>query len=377
MDNDTRAGTEGAPAVAAGGPAGIHALGQRLWLDSIGRELLTSGALARYIDTLAVTGLTSNPTLFADAIAASDQYDAALAALRGQPLDAQARFFVLAVQDLQDAADLLRPLHAASAGQDGWASLEVSPLLAHDRAGTLAACLELHAQANRPNLFIKVPGTRAGLAAVEDAMFEGVPVNITLLFTPADCAAAASACLRAIERRIVDGRDPDVASVASLFVSRWDQAANISLPPGLHDRLGIAMAMRALRDHRVRLQEPRWRRILAAGARPQRLLWASTGSKPASAGQASAPVTACHYLDALVAPGTIDTLPLRTLQASAAANRVPVAMPEDGGDSAWLFAECRRWGLGVDALGAQLQQDGIAKFAAAWHQLLESVAAKS
>lgn len=348
----------------------IHAMGQRLWLDSISRSLIESGDLARHIDALSITGLTSNPTLFEQAIAGTDQYDTAIASLRARGLGAEACFYTLALEDLRAAADLFRPMFDATHGHDGWVSLEVSPLLVHDRAGTLAESQRLHALAARPNLFIKIPGTREGLAAMEQAVFDGIPVNVTLLFSLDDCVAAETAYLRALERRIEAGLDPNVASVASLFVGRWDRAANPSLPTGLHNRLGITVAMRALRDHLARLQQPRWQRVIAAGARPQRLLWASTGTKDVR-------MPPCHYLDALVADGTIDTLPLHTLQASAARTVTPVPMPEDGGDSATLLAEFRRSGLDIKAIALQLQREGIDDFTQSWQHLMKSIEDKA
>ena len=286
----------------------LHDLGQSLWLDNITRGLLTSGTLGRYISELSVTGLTSNPTIFDQAIGNADFYDTAI---RQKALDGksgEALFFELALEDLTRAADLFRPVHDATGGLDGWVSLEVSPLLADDTADTIQAAVQLHARAQRPNLFIKIPGTPAGITAIEEAIFAGVPVNVTLLFSREHYLAAADAYLRGIERRVAAGLDPAVGSVASIFVSRWDVAIKDKVPQELRNRLGIAIAKRTYRAYRELLASKRWQTLASAGARPQRLLWASTGTK-----DPAAPDTL--YIDALAAPDTVNTMPEKTLLA--------------------------------------------------------------
>src|SRR6201981_141944 len=284
----------------------IHDLGQSLWLDNITRDLLNCGTLQRYIDDLSVTGLTSNPTIFDPAIKNSTTYDAdisrkALSAKSGEDL-----FFELALADLTRAAELFQPVFARTDGVDGWVSLEVSPLLAHDTKSTLAAARDLHRRGGKPNLFIKIPGTAEGLPAIEEAIFAGVPVNVTLLFSREQYVAAAEAYLRGVERRIEAGLNPAVASVASLFVSRWDVAIVGKVPAELANRLGIAVAQRAYKTYLELLTSPRFLRAANAGARPQRLLWASTGTKDSKASD-------ILYVKALAAPFTVNTMPEGTL----------------------------------------------------------------
>jgi len=348
----------------------LHDLGQSLWLDNITRGLLTSGTLDRYIRELSVTGLTSNPTIFDQAIGNAGFYDTAIheKALAGK--SGEALFFELALEDLGQAADLFRPVHAATGGLDGWVSLEVSPLLADDTAGTVQAAVQLHAQAQRPNLLIKIPGTRAGIPAIEEAIFAGVPVNVTLLFSREHYLAAAEAYLRGIERRIAAGLDPAVGSVASLFVSRWDVAVRDKVPEELRNRLGIAIAKSTYKAYRELLASSRWQNLAAAGARPQRLLWASTGTK-----DPAAPVTL--YVEALAAPDTINTLPEKTLLAFAGHAAVQDSLPADGGDAAAMLAGFARAGVDVAALAATLQHAGAQAFAMSWRELLGRIASKS
>jgi transaldolase len=348
---------------------GLHDLGQRLWVDNITRAMLTSGTLARYIDDLSVTGLTSNPTIFEHAIGSGALYDDAIRTLALRGLSVEEIFFDLAVQDLADAADLFRPAHQASGGVDGWVSLEVSPLLAHDSAGTIRSAQRLHARAGRPNLFIKIPGTAEGLVAVEQSIFDGIPVNVTLLFSREHCIAAAEAHLRGVERRLGAGLDPRVDSVASFFVSRWDAAVQSSVPPRLRNRLGIAMAMRTYRAHCELLRSARWQAVAAAGARPQRLLWASTGTKDPAAADTL-------YVEALAAPDTIDTMPEKTLLAFAARGRVGAALPTDGGDAEDVLDALRREGVDEHALAQRLQREGVEAFAASWASLLARIGDK-
>lgn len=348
----------------------LHDLGQSLWLDNITRELLSSGTLDRYIQELSVTGLTSNPTIFEHAIKEGDFYDAAIRqkALAGK--SGEALFFELALEDLTQAADLFRSVYDATDGVDGWVSLEVSPLLADDTAGTLQAAVQLHGRAQRPNLFIKIPGTPAGIPAIEEAIFTGVPVNVTLLFSREHYLAAAEAYMRGIERRIAAGLDPVVGSVASIFVSRWDVAIKDKVLDVLHNRLGIAIAMRTYKAYCDLLASPRWQKLAAAGARPQRLLWASTGTK-----DPAAPDTL--YLTALAAPDTINTIPEKTLLAFAGHGVMKSALPADGGDAEATLAEFTRAGVDEATLAARLQREGAQSFTQSWNDLLARITSKS
>lgn len=347
----------------------LHDLGQSLWLDNITRGVLRDGTLERYIDELSVTGLTSNPTIFLHAIEKSGLYDDAIRQLMAQGQSREALFFQLAIQDLTEAADLFRPAHDATGGEDGWVSLEVSPLLANDTASTIRAAVELRQQAKRPNVFIKIPGTPEGVPAIEESIFRGVPINVTLLFSAAQYIAAAEAYMRGIERRIAAGLDPKVRSVASLFVSRWDVAVQDSAPPALRNRLGIAIARRTYREYRRLLASPRCRALEAAGALPQRLLWASTGTK-----DPAAPDT--MYMEALAAPDTINTAPDKTLIAFADHGKVSGVMPEDGGDAETVVAEFVRAGIDDAALAVRLQKEGTTSFDKSWNDLLELLDAK-
>jgi len=350
-------------------PRRLHDLGQSLWLDNITRDLLASGTLRRYIDELSVTGLTSNPTIFEQAIGRSAAYDEAIRGSGHDGSTAEALFFALALEDITRAADLFHPVHERTCGVDGFVSLEVSPLLAHDTAATIRVARELHARAGRRNLFIKIPGTREGLPAIEEAIFAGVPVNVTLLFSPEQYEAAAGAWLRGIERRIAAGLAPDVASVASLFVSRWDVAVATRVPAPLRNRLGIAIGKRAYRTYVQLLASPRWQRVFNAGARPQRLLMASTGTKDPAAED-------ILYVKALAAPLTVNTLPESTLLAFADHGEIGAALPADGGDCEEVIAQHREAGVDVDALATQLQEEGAQAFAKSWHGLLAQIEAK-
>ena len=347
----------------------LHDLGQSLWLDNITRGLLTSGTLAGYIRDLSVTGLTSNPTIFEKAIGDSNFYDAAIRAASARGTGGEALFYDLALEDLQQAADLFRGVHEKTQGIDGWVSLEVSPLLADDTAGTIQAATELHARARRPNLFIKIPGTAAGVPAIEEAIFAGIPVNVTMLFSREHYLAAAEAYLRGIERRIAAGRDPSIASVASLFVSRWDVAVQDKVPAPLRNTLGIAVGKRTYKSYLDLLASPRWKTLAAAGAQPQRLLWASTGTKDPTAADTM-------YVEALAAPDTINTLPEKTLLAFADHGRLSGVLPRDGGDAERILGEIARAGINEVQLAAQLQQEGTRAFAKSWQDLLKVLAAK-
>lgn len=347
----------------------LHELGQSLWLDNISRAILNDGTLERYISDFSVTGLTSNPTIFDQAIKSGDLYDDAIRAKGAGNGSDEELFFELAIDDLVRAADLFHPAHVASGGGDGWVSLEVSPLLANDTRDTVAAAVDLHARAQRPNLFIKIPGTAEGVPAIEEAIFQGVPVNVTLLFSVAQYVAAAEAYWRGLERRIAAGRDARVASVASLFVSRWDVAVHDRVAPALRNRLGIAVARQAYRAYRDLLASPRWLTLAAAGARPQRLLWASTGTKDPQASDTL-------YVEALAAPDTVDTIPEKTLAAFAEHGKVNGVMPVDGGDAAGVLTAFQRAGVDEAGLAAQLQREGTASFIKSWTDLLARVAAK-
>ena len=359
----------------AGGPgvrptAWLHRLGQSLWLDNITREMLQSGALARAIHDLSVTGLTSNPTIFEQAIQKGSAYDSSITALARQHRAPEDMFFELALTDIMQAADLFRPIHDRSAGMDGWVSFEVSPLLANDAAGTLAAAKSLFARVGRDNVMIKIPGTEAGLAATEEAIFEGIPINVTLLFSREHYLAAAEAFLRGVERRIDAGKHPDVASVASVFVSRWDRAVATSLPKALHMQLGIAMAQRTYKAYRSVLHSPRWQRIYNAGARPQRLLWASTGAKDPGASDIT-------YIKALTAQFTVITMPQPTLEAFADHGEIVSLMRADGGSCELTLAKLTAAGVDVYELANRLQDEGARSFAASWNHLMGFLATKA
>ncbi len=348
----------------------LHELGQSIWLDNITRDLLTSGTLKRYIGELSVTGLTSNPTIFDQAISRSAAYDAAIRAKMGEGKSGEKLFFELAIEDLSQAADMFRPVWDRTKGVDGWVSLEVSPLLAYDSAGTSAAAKELHARAQRQNLFIKIPGTKEGLPAIEEAIFAGVPINVTLLFSREHYVAAAEAYLRGIERRIAAGLSPDVASVASLFISRWDAAVASQVPAPLRNRLGIAIAQRAYKAYRELLGSARSQRIYNEGGRPQRLLWASTGTKDPAASD-------ILYIKALAAPFTVNTMPEGTVKAFADHGEVGDIIPPDGGDCEEVLAQFAKAGVDVDALAAKLQDDGAKSFVKSWDELMKVISAKS
>jgi transaldolase len=352
-------------------PRKLNELGQSLWLDNITRDLLNNGTLARYIGSgLSVTGLTSNPTIFDHAISKSAAYDADVSALARRGLSVEDLFFELAIADLTRAADLFKPIHERTATVDGFVSLEVSPLLAYDTAKTLAAARMLHAKAGRPNLFIKIPGTREGIPAIEEAIFQGVPVNVTLLFSTAQYQAAAEAYVRGLERRAGAGLSPDVRSVASLFVSRWDKATLERLPAPLRNTLGIAVGQQCYRAYRQLLATDRWQRLENLGARPQRLLFASTGVK-----DPAAPDTL--YVTALAAPNTVNTMPEETLLAFGDHGALKGVLSPDGGTCEQALAAVSGAGVDVAALAAQLQSEGAESFNASWKNLLKSIETKS
>ena len=345
----------------------LHNLGQSIWLDNITRELLDSGTLKEYIDELSVTGLTSNPTIFNYAIKNSAAYDGAIRGKFAEGMAEEAIFFDLALEDLTRAADLFRPIWERTNGVDGWVSLEVSPLLAYDPVETLAAARNLFALAGRPNLLIKIPGTKEGLHAIEEAIFSGIPVNVTLLFSPAQYLAAAEAFLRGIERRIQAGLNPNVGSVASVFISRWDTAVTDKVPSELKHKLGIAVAMRTYKAARSLLSSPRWHRIYNAGAHPQRLLWASTGTKDPSASDVL-------YVESLAAPFTVNTMPEATLKALGGHKKIGSILPADGGNSEEVLSAFADEGINIDELAAQLQEEGAKSFVNSWNELMSVIA---
>jgi transaldolase len=348
----------------------LHNLGQSIWLDNITRDLLNSGTLKRYLNEFSVTGLTSNPTIFDHAIKNSTAYDAAIREALRKGQSGEALFFDLALEDINRAADLFRPIHDQTDGVDGWVSLEVSPLLAHDTASTLAAAKDLHTRAGRANLFIKIPGTTEGLPAIEEAIFAGIPINVTLLFSSEHYVAAAEAFLRGIERRMEAGLKPVVGSVASIFVSRWDSAVMDKAPDSLRDQLGIAVAKRTYKAYRSLLASPRWQRAFNAGARPQRLLWASTGTKDPKASDVL-------YVKALAAPFTVNTMPEATLRALADHGELGAILPADGGDCEEVLTRFATLGFDVNALAAQLQEEGAKSFVKSWDDLMAVITSKS
>jgi transaldolase len=348
----------------------LHNLGQSLWLDNITRDLLNSGILQRYIDEFSVTGLTSNPTIFDHAIKNSADYDSDIARRLSGARPAEDLFFELALADLTRAADLLRPVFTRTNGVDGWVSLEVSPVLAHDTQRTIAAARDLSQRGGKPNLFIKIPGTKEGLPAIEAAIYAGVPINVTLLFSREQYVAAAEAYLRGIERRIEAGLDPAVASVASLFVSRWDAATAGKTPAELSNRLGIAVAQRTYETYLELLTSPRFLRIANAGARPQRLLWASTGTKDSKASD-------ILYVKALAAPFTVNTMPEGTLKAFAQHGEIGAMLAPNGGDCEKVLAAFAKAGIDIDALAKRLQDEGAASFDKSWNDLMACIESKS
>jgi transaldolase len=348
----------------------LHDLGQSLWLDNITRNLLRTGVLRRYIDEFSITGLTSNPTIFDHAIKNSGDYDDAIKNKIARGKSGEKLFFELALEDLTQAADLFQPVHDRTCGVDGWVSLEVSPLLAHDTKATLSAAKDLHAQARRPNVMIKIPGTPEGLPAIEEAIFAGVPINVTLLFSDDQYLAAADAFMRGIERRIEAGLRPDIRSVASIFISRWDVAVTGKVLQALNNRLGIAVAKRIYRAYLGLLSSPRWMRAYNAGARPQRLLWASTGTKDPKASDVL-------YIKSLAAPFTVNTMPEGTLQAFADHGEIGPPLPADGGNYEEELAQFARASIDVHALANQLQEEGAESFVKSWNDLMRVIDSKS
>ena len=348
----------------------LHDLGQSLWLDNITRTLLDDGTLARYIAEDSVTGLTSNPSIFDAAIGDGDAYDAGIHAKTLAGLSDEDLFVELALEDLRRAADLFKPIFDSTKQLDGWVSMEVSPLLAADTSGSIAAARHIHHKAQRDNLFVKIPGTPEGIPAIEEAIFLGIPINVTLLFSCEQYEAASEAYLRGIERRLEAGLDPRVGSVASLFISRWDVASNKTLPEALHNKLGIAIGQQTYRAYRDMLDSPRWKKLAAAGAMPQRLLWASTGVKDPSASDTL-------YVSALAAPDTVDTMPEKTLHAFADHGSLHGVMATDGADTDAMRKKITDAGVDIDALALTLQKDGADAFVKSWKQLMQRIADKA
>lgn len=345
----------------------LRGAGQSLWLDNITRDLLDTGTLKRYIDEYSVTGLTSNPTIFDHAIKNSTSYDATIRSTQGE--SDEETFFELALEDITRAADLFRPTYDATDGVDGWVSLEVPPGLAYDTEGTIAMAKELHSRAARPNLLIKIPGTKEGLPAIEASIFAGIPVNVTLLFSSAQYEAAANAYMRGIERRIQAGLSPQVGSVASVFISRWDSAVAKVAPPALADQLGVAIAKRTYRAYQALLVSPCWQRAYNFGARPQRLLLASTGTK-------NPKWSDVFYVQSLAAPFTINTMPEATLKAFADHGEIGDVLTADGGNCEEVLAAFGKAGIDTAQLAQKLQQDGAKSFENSWNDLMGVVASK-
>jgi transaldolase len=352
------------------GTQALHDLGQSLWLDNITRGLLTSGTLKKYIRDLSITGLTSNPTIFDNAIKDTNFYDAAIHQKAAAGQIGEELFYELALADLIQAAKLFRPIHEATNGVDGWVSLEISPLLADDTVGSMVAAAQLHQRAGNPNLFIKIPGTAAGLPAIEESIFRGIPVNVTLLFSREQYVTAAESYMRGIERRIAADLDPKVASVASIFISRWDAAVQDKVPEHLRNRLGLAIARRTYKSYCDLLTSPRWKELSDAGAQTQRLLWASTGKKDPKASDTL-------YVESLAAPNTINTMPEKTLHAFAKHGRVKEVMPLDGGDAEEMLNAFEYEGVNVAELAMKLQREGTQSFSKSWKEMLDCLANKS
>jgi transaldolase len=349
--------------------AKLHEIGQSLWLDNITRTMLADGTLRGYIEELSVTGLTSNPTIFDKAISGGEAYDQHIIELSQNGHEPEEVFFELAIADLRDATDLFGGVHEQTAGVDGFCSLEVSPKLADDTGATIEQAAQLHAKAERDNLYVKIPGTPAGLPAIEESIFAGIPINVTLLFSREQYLAAADAYMRGIERRIDAGLSPDVPSVASIFMSRWDVAVTGEVPDELHNRLGLAVGYRAYRAYRELLDSQRVQRLMNEGARPQRLLWASTGTKDPEASDVL-------YIEGFASPFTVNTMPEPTLHAFADHGRVGDLVPADGGDCEQVLAEFARVGIDVDALAERLQEEGKDAFVKSWNDMLESIESK-
>lgn len=347
----------------------LHDAGQSIWLDSVSRDMLRDGTLAGYIRDFSVTGLTSNPSIFQRSVSSANRYDDEIRERLEPGISAERLFFEFALQDIVEAADLLRPIFDATGGVDGFASIEVSPVLADDTEGTIAEGRALFARADRPNVLIKIPATPAGLRAIEELLFAGVPIHATLLFSWADYEATTKAYLRGIERRVEAGLDPNIVSVASLFVSRWDAHTASVLPPELTNLLGIAVAQRAYRAYRNVLASDYWRDLASAGARPQRLLWASTGTKDPA-------IPDTYYVTALAAEGTVDTMPEKTLLAFADHGEFEGLLSEDASEADRVISKIGKAGVDVDSMASKLQTEGRDLLVESWNDLLACIESK-
>jgi transaldolase len=347
----------------------LQELGQSLWLDNISRNMIDTGLLQTYISDFSITGLTSNPSIFTKAVAGGSDYDAQIASERATGATPEEIVLRLMVQDLRRAADLFAPIHKATSGKDGWVSIEVSPYLINDAKGSLEWAQRLHAQMDRANAFVKIPGTQQGAVAIEEAIFQGIAINVTLLFSRDQYVAVAEAYMRGIERRIDGGLDPKVRSVASVFVSRWDAAAAKQGRADLRNRLGLAVAADVWDAYQSILASERWQTLAKAGAMPQTLLWASTGVKDPEADDTL-------YITALAAPETINTMPDATLRAFADHGAVGKGGTLDREAGAKLRRVATEGGLDLDALAGKLQVDGGDAFVTAWDELLKRVEGK-
>jgi transaldolase len=346
----------------------LHDLGQSLWLDNISKTMLDSGQIAGYIATHSVTGLTSNPSIYDNAIS-TGAYDTEIARLATGDVTSEELFFSLAIADLQRAADLFGPAHVATDGVDGWVSLEVSPRLAYDTNKTVAAAQALHDRAARDNLFIKIPGTPEGLPAIEASIASGIAVNVTLLFDVDQYLAAADAYLKGVERRIAAGLDPKVGSVASVFISRWDTAVAGSVSQELKNRLGLAVGLETYAAYVKLVGSERCAKIVAAGGQVQRLLWASTKTKDPAASDTL-------YVSGLASPNTVNTMPDSTLEAFYDHGVVGAALPTEGGDADETLAQFAAAGVDKATLAAKLQDEGATAFDNSWTDLLAKIDAQ-
>ncbi len=344
-------------------------LGQSLWLDNITRELLESDTLKRYVEDLSVTGLTSNPAIFNSAISDSSLYDNDIRSQLNSKKVGEELFFDLAIHDLRRAADLFFPVYQQTSSVDGFVSLEVSPLLAHDTHATIEQALKLYAKAGKPNLFIKIPGTPEGLLAIEESIFSGVPINVTLLFSADQYKAAADAYMNGLERRLKAGLSVDVRSVASIFVSRWDVAVADKVPTELRNALGIAISRQTYKAYRDILDSDRFKCLENAGARAQRLLFASTGTKDKAASDTL-------YVSGLIAANTINTMPESTLLAFADHGVIESVLSRDGGDADSVLAKHVDAGIDLTALSIELQSNGADSFVKSWKELLAAIESK-
>jgi transaldolase len=347
----------------------LNQQGLSIWLDNITRKMLDNGVLQKYITELSVTGLTSNPSIFEAAIAKTSDYDAAITNISKPGITDEEVFFDLAIEDIQRAADLFLSVFEKTNGLDGFVSIEVSPLLAYDTENTLKAAKDIHQKVNRPNAFIKIPGTPEGLPAIEKAIAEGIPVNVTLLFSAEQYEAAALAWLKGVETRIGLGLNPDVRSVASVFVSRWDKAVAEKAPLALRNKLGIAVMQKTYHAYQQFLNSERVQRVMNFGAFPQRLLWASTGTKDPDASDVL-------YVTNLVAPYTVNTIPENTLLAFADHGETGEPMPDNTKSADQILKQFEDISVNYLQLAEQLQKEGAEAFNKSWENLIDSISTK-